>query len=122
MKTRIHDQFIRFRLEEEDVNYLLQTGKISQSLTVGSDRVTFSIRLVSGGECAMLVGSSLEVCLPRQWTEGWGGNEIVGFDFDTCAGQGPALRVVVEKDYPCIHGPGGKSLYGRPARMKTDAS
>jgi len=59
----------------------------------------------------------LVVLLPSEWIEGWASSNEVGFDFDVLDPDQPGLRVVVEKDYPCEHGPDGQSIVPKPKRM-----
>ena len=117
MKTRLHDQFMRFRLDESDVQELCERGSIRQDIIVGAKRLRFAITLTDERPSADLLNQSVEIKLPGTWTNNWSGNEVVGFDFDVSTESGIPLRIVVEKDFPCAHTADGRAVFGRPERM-----
>ncbi|HAY37735.1 MAG: hypothetical protein HOC28_10830 [Bacteroidetes Order II. Incertae sedis bacterium] len=116
MKTRLHDQYMRFRLDQSDVQTLCDTGSVLQCIGVGSSNLSFEIKLTNEKPSAHFVIQCVEVLLPTAWTAGWAGNEVVGFDFDVLTDDGDVLRIVVEKDFPCAHTADGRAVYGKPER------
>ncbi len=95
MKTRLHDQYMRFRLDQSDVQTLCDTGSVLQCIGVGSSNLSFEIKLTNEKPSAHFVIQCVEVLLPTAWTAGWAGNEVVGFDFDVLTDDGDVLRIVV---------------------------
>ena len=117
MKSRIHDQFLRFRLEESDVRDLCRKGQVDQRVLIGQSELKFSILLSEGSPNVEISSTDIMVQLPQSWATNWDSDERVGFDFSVPSPHPDGLRVVVEKDFPCAHTADGRAVYGKPDRM-----
>ena len=59
MKTRIHDQYLRFRLDESDVEALCERGHVEQKIMIGVSAVAFQLSTGSGSPSATLTDGQL---------------------------------------------------------------
>lgn len=48
-------------------------------------------------------GAAVTVTVPRGWVDGWADDQRVGFEVTQDAGEGRTLRIMVEKDFDCLH-------------------
>ncbi|MEM1204172.1 MAG: hypothetical protein AAGN66_13160 [Acidobacteriota bacterium] len=115
MKLRIRGNSLRLRLERAEVATFAADGKISDRIVFGPENA-----LAYGLEAAEVdavsvhrSGDGVFVQVPRALASDWAGGDTVGFDAEIEAGgQGP-LRVLVEKDFACLH--------KRPGEDESDA-
>jgi|Marorgknorr_s2lv_3_1036020.scaffolds.fasta_scaffold03367_4 hypothetical protein len=119
MKVRFTDRFIRCRLSLEDVLSLEMNSNIALVLPFLAQ--SFSISLSSMEDISKANvrqnNAHLQIDIPREWTRDWANNDRVGFDFMAESSSGQPLRIVIEKDFPCEHGPDSKSTAGIPTKM-----
>ncbi len=115
MKVRFVDNFVRFRLSREDVEQLVQDG--STSLDIGNG-LRFSL-MVDPSACSVNHNNgSLSVLFPAEWIKNWDRNETVGFDFELKLNEIQFIRIVIEKDFPCVHDEDGNPIAPRPVKMQ----
>ena len=118
MKVRLHHQYIRFRLEEVEVEQLCSGQPISTKIQLGVAAIIFELALFEGPNPALTMHEGeIHVQIPRGWTTGWKESDTVGFEFEYQEAGTLPLVVVVEKDYPCEHTSEGKAVFGRTLKM-----
>ncbi len=95
--------------------------KSSIALVLPFEAQAFSITLSSVDDHSKArvnqTNAHLQIDIPREWILNWANNDVVGFDFTAGSSDSRPLRVVIEKDFPCEHGPDGKSVTGLPTKM-----
>ena len=105
MKLRIRGDSIRLRLTQGDVATLVAQGTVSEDMRM-SPEATFEYRLTAdrnvAGARVSLTDRVLEVRLPRAQVEHWADSNEVGIEALQPNGNGEGLRVLVEKDFPCL--------------------
>ncbi|NQV73426.1 hypothetical protein HQ496_09895 [bacterium] len=118
MKVRLHHQYIRFRLEETEVEQLSWGDPISTRIQLGPASIYFELTMLEGPNPALsFQEGATRVQIPSSWTTGWNQSDTVGFEFEFQSDGAPPLAVVIEKDYPCAHTAEGKAVFGRPLKM-----
>ena len=105
MKLRIQDDSLRLRLSRGDLRTLDETGAVEATMHVAPGavlRYIFRAAEVShlGAE---VEGATVTVSVPREWVDGWEEDAHVGFEGTQDAGDGRTLRLLVEKDFDCLH-------------------
>lgn len=110
MKLRFHDNSLRLRLSQSEVARLKHDGRIEDTIAFGPHQaLTYSIEAVPVTQ----VGASFEdgrvrVVAPSSVVHAWIDGDEVGIE-----GAGPTLRVLIEKDFQCIH-PSSEDADGFP--------
>ena len=105
MKLRIRGDSIRLRLTQGDLATLVAQGTVSEDMRM-SPETTFQYRLSADRDATVpgvsMSGRMLEVRLPRAQVEHWANSNDVGIEALQPNGNGEGLRVLVEKDFPCL--------------------
>jgi hypothetical protein len=98
MKLRLHGDSLRLRLSQSDVEALKKNGQVEEEILFASGRMlVYSVE--SGAAIgAQLDGSHIRVTLPSLTVAQWIGSDQVGIE-----GMSGPLRVIVEKDFQCLH-------------------
>ena len=98
MKLRLHGDSLRLRLSQSDVEKLEKNGHVEDEIPFASGRMlVFSLE--SGAAIgAQLDGSHIRITLPSLEVAKWAGSDQVGIE-----GTSGPLRVIVEKDFQCLH-------------------
>ncbi|MDA0874175.1 MAG: hypothetical protein O3C45_03845 [Bacteroidetes bacterium] len=102
MKVRLSEDMVRFRLERDEVEALAAGRPVLLRVLPTNEALVLHLQAVQDPGATAESGSGFRIGIPASWLEGWPDSEVVGFDFDLPSG----LRVVVEKDFPCVHGEG----------------
>jgi hypothetical protein len=117
MKLRLHSNSVRLRLSQSEVDQLGETGRVEESIEFAPDRALhYSIESAEiPAPSAALDGGSIRVRLPRTDVKQWIETDQTGIE----ATQGP-LRLLVEKDFKCIHrdGPEDADSFPNPLAVK----
>jgi hypothetical protein len=102
VKLRIQDNSLRFRLTQREVVRLRENGRVEAEVSFAPDRVlsyaVYSTAAVEG-IAVDYSGDCVRVFLPRPCVVAWAGSDQVSIE-----GHGQ-VRVLVEKDFQCLHGP-----------------
>jgi len=100
MKLRLHTNSLRLRLSQAEVTELRESGRVESNTQFPSEQaLCYSVECVEISEPeAKLEGNSIRVKLPRTEVKQWIETDQAGIE----AQQGP-LRLVVEKDFKCLH-------------------
>ena len=118
MKLRIKGNTIRLRLTEPEVGVLASEGAVEER-TVFPNGSTLVYRLVSDSAAresgAGFKDGVIIVWLPTAAVGRWARGTVVGLEFVSPLKDGGELRVLVEKDFACLHsGSGGREVGAYP--------
>jgi hypothetical protein len=100
MKVRFHSNSLRVRLSQSEVARLSETGRVEEKITFAPGQ-TLAYSVESGGVDsirATFEGSAIRVILPDHAARKW-----IGSDDEGIENAGATLRVLIEKDYQCLH-------------------
>jgi len=100
MKLRMHSNSVRLRLSQAEVAALGESGRVEESVQFGPDgALRYSVECAEiPRPSASMEGGFIRVKLPRGDVKHWIETDQTGIE----ATQGP-LRLLVEKDFKCIH-------------------
>ena len=107
MKLRLHQNSARLRLDQNDVARLQAKGRVEGETRFGpASRLTYAVEVVPQVEevSVRLEADGFVVLVPEALAQEWIETDRVGFACEHSAGEGASLRVVVEKDFACLHG------------------
>jgi len=102
VKLRIQDNSLRFRLTQREVMGLKEAGQVEAEVRFTADRALhYSVTSRQGLEEIEVeyAADCVRVLLPAPCVLAWAESDEV-----TIAGHG-RVRVLVEKDFQCLHGP-----------------
>jgi hypothetical protein len=106
MKLRIHGNSIRFRIGQSEVTKLLSEGRLAETVQLTSSD-SFAYVLETSSQCkevrAWRSDFKIGVSLPEQLARSWGTSSQVGIEQTQPIGETGFLRIVVEKDFACLH-------------------
>jgi len=106
MKLRIYGNSVRLRLTQSEVRSVQLGQAVEGRTNLFPDALVY--RIESRRHCettsASFVRGKLCVTLPRVVAEEWAGSDTVGIDAQLPASSGQPLRLLIEKDFHCLHG------------------
>jgi hypothetical protein len=108
MKMRIQANAIRFRLNRKEVADLAEAGQAQESVEFGpavGQRLVYALEVDPelSSVTADYQEGKITVRLPRWQTREWLETERIGVDGEMTLGNGRSLRILVEKDFQCLH-------------------
>jgi uncharacterized protein DUF7009 len=100
MKLRLNSNSVRLRLSQSEVDALGERGRVEERIQFAPDReLLYSVECADTPEpSAAMEGTAIRVKLPRTEVKHWIETDQTGIE----ASQG-SLRLVIEKDFKCIH-------------------
>ncbi len=105
MKLRLYRNSIRFRLSPGEVEQLHQRGSLSESISI-TPNVDFVYGLHSRPIAAAKVtfdSKTLAVELPQTAVAHWAAGSDVEITAEQDVGGGRRLKILIEKDFECLH-------------------
>lgn len=109
MKLRIQDNSIRFRLTRSEVEKLVTEGRVENTIrfTQAPDSaLTYAVE--TSDWCAdtqvQSASNGIRITLPRSLAQTWAKTDQVSIERLQPVGTDSALRILVEKDFQCLHG------------------
>jgi len=106
MKLRIRGNSIRLRIQRQELETLCTQGALLEELRLGpGNDATFRYALERHDGASVQVTFKqglLRVSLPVDWIAELANTERTGWDSEVDTGEGNSVRVMVEKDFPCI--------------------
>jgi hypothetical protein len=112
LKLRIQGNSLRFRLARTEVACLHDNGQVEYSIGFpGGRKLRYSVT-ASRSAAAVSVnydGDSLDVLLPAAVATAWAESDDI-----TIEGSDSGLRILIEKDFQCIHKPEDRDPDGYP--------
>lgn len=106
MKLRIQGNSVRIRLTQSEVARVGEGKAVEQSTAFASGAVLVSqVRVSSRRErvSAIFAEGRIAIVLPVEQARQWATSDEVGIEAIQNAGDGQALRILVEKDFECLH-------------------
>jgi hypothetical protein len=102
MKLRLHDGSLRLRLSQSEITRLHDTGKVESAIAFGLGKeLRYSIE---NGEIAAPIAtfsdSQIRVIVPTSLAMEWIESDQTGIETN-----GDALKLLIEKDFQCLHRP-----------------
>jgi hypothetical protein len=121
MKVRIQANSIRVRLTQSEVRRIAGGSSVEQTTTF-SPLAKLCSRVESSSQVekpiATFENQYLTLSLPSNEARHWAESEEVGIETDQPVGDGTSLRIIIEKDFECLH-PRGEEIadaFPRPVR------
>lgn len=106
MKLRIHNNSIRLRLTQTEVDIVSQGQDVRQSLNFGDSMPAFIYALqASAAVESMKVqyqNNEIRIFIPEKQAVQWASTDQVGIE-GTMLNSGSQLYILVEKDFQCLH-------------------
>ena len=108
MKMRIQANTIRFRLNRKEVAELAEVGQAQESVEFGpavGQRFVYALEVDPelSSVWADYQEGKITVRLPRWQASEWFETERIGIDGEQTLGNGRSLRILIEKDFQCLH-------------------
>lgn len=103
---------LRLRLTRSEVAALAEHGLVREGVEFADGReLVYELRGDGDGPriAAMLEDRAIRVSVPREMVAGWAASESVGME-----GDDGALRILIEKDFQCMHGEQDPDAYEGP--------
>jgi len=117
MKLRLSSSNIRIRLEADEVLDLESGGEVVLAFPLLTEQLTIRLFTAMEGPMIHAQRGEWQVVLPVDWVNGWMASDRVGFGTQVKTADGGAMRLVVEKDFPCRHDASGAPPIPSPDRM-----
>jgi hypothetical protein len=110
MKLRFHNDSLRLRVSQAEMTRLAETGRVEDTLTFAPGR-TLSYSLETGGALAAAFdGQRISIVIPAAAAKHWMESDEAGIE-----GFSGPLKVLVEKDFRCLHsGEGDGDAFPNP--------
>jgi hypothetical protein len=113
MKMRIQGNAIRFRLNRKEVAELAVAGQILEFIEftpVSDQRLVYAIEVDAelSAVAADYQEGKITVRLPKAEAREWLETERIGLHGEQTLGSGRMLRILIEKDFQCLHTGNGR--------------
>lgn len=107
MKLRILGNTLRMRLSQSEIAILDDVGTIKQQTDfgLGSDLLSYSIEMDESIEepKASFEKNHIKIGLPRNLGNEWIQSDKTGIENREYTIQGEGLKLLIEKDFQCLH-------------------
>lgn len=107
MKVRLLGNSIRFRLKKSEVTLFKKEGAIKQMTQFGiepGDILSFVIRKNASEEFKLKYrDGTVTVDIPEAVCCEWTDTNLVGFEEEIDTGKGQVIKILIEKDFQCLH-------------------
>lgn len=108
MKLRLHNNSIRFRLTQGEVGRLRDGGRLQETVRFGvqpDECLLYALEPAAAESQlrASMKGGAIVVHLPASLVRSWADGAQVGIEAEQPAGPESALRILIEKDFKCLH-------------------
>ena len=109
MKLRIQGDAVRLRLNRTEVAHFAATGQMEETVQFAPDTV-FRYTLEAGPDsnalCVLYGDGALRIVVPKSAARHWVTSDQVGISGEQPMAAGTSLKILVEKDFQCLHGEG----------------
>ena len=111
MKLRIHADSLRLRLSQSEVAEIAHAGKLEDSISFsGGQRLIYALEAAEIPSMeAKFVDGRMHISIPAETMRKWASSDEVGIE-----GATPTLRVLIEKDFQCLHTEGERDTDAFP--------
>ena len=121
MKLRFHSNSLRLRLSRSDIARLADTGVVEEIVTFAPEEIlAYSIEFGVGDEiAASFENGRIRIVLPASLAKRWASSDETGLE-----GSSGSLRVLIEKDFECLHRDSAEDAdsFPNPGRILTSDS
>ncbi len=100
MKLRLHAGSLRLRLSQSEVARLDEVGRVEDSVefSPGSE-LTYALEAGNmPSVCVTFENANIKVVVPKQITKQWIESDQIGI-----AASSGSLKLLIEKDFQCLH-------------------
>jgi len=108
MKLRMQSNSIRLRLKRTEVENLVKTGRVEESIVFGGEDKALGYALESSVTVsalrATLDENKILVQVPAERVEQWASGDEVGIEEFLPTHGRERLHVLIEKDFACLNG------------------
>lgn len=105
MKLRIRGNSLRIRVVRAELDVLREQGAVSDAIVFPDGRrLSYGLQ-VSQGETALAArfeGDAIVIAIPSALAGRWYGEREVGLEGEQTLPDGQILRLLIEKDFPCL--------------------
>lgn len=125
MKLRIQGDSVRLRLSRSEVEVFAAVGRVADAVHFGSRHtLTYVLKIdLCDAMHADFGDGTLTVFVPQTWAQTWASSDRVGFEESQAMDEGRTLRLLVEKDFDCLHKrPDEDDLFAHPLADPTASS
>ncbi|HEY3738431.1 MAG TPA: hypothetical protein VGL53_01240 [Bryobacteraceae bacterium] len=106
MKIRLFGDSIRLRLNQAEVESLAAGGAVEMVIPFPGEAFACTVQPSGNSIEVRHSGGRLSILIPQAQTTAWAASAEVGMYADQQPSSGGAvLRVLIEKDYRCVHNP-----------------
>ncbi|MDP9172832.1 MAG: hypothetical protein M3O30_03075 [Planctomycetota bacterium] len=125
MKIRLYQDSLRLRLSPDEVRQLDQTGNLHQTTHFGVGvELTCKLQMTAAAKeiHATLHNNTIVIDLPRTLADNWAKGDQVGLTISQPAGDGRWLKILIEKDFECLHPQANEpnaSFYPNPRKLSS---
>lgn len=106
MKLRIHDDSIRLRLTQTEVDAISQGQEVRHCLNFGGSMPVFLYTLQASAAVermkAEYQNNEIRILIPEKQAVQWASSDQVGIE-EILLNSGGQLHILVEKDFQCLH-------------------
>lgn len=107
MKIRIKGNSVRYRLTQNEVKTLGETGFLSEETCFGpgeAQKFVYTLQTKDNitGLQATFDGRKITLFIPSAAATSWYGEERVGFENELEVAPGISLHLLLEKDFACL--------------------
>lgn len=121
MKLRIRGDSLRLRVVRSELEALQRSGRTSDRIQFPDERaLTYSIEVAADAAAisAHFLQDEIVVRIPSSQASKWFDEREVGLESHIEATNGASLRVLIEKDFPCLEvrpGEDDSEAFARPS-------
>lgn len=105
MKIRLFGDSIRVRLNQAEVESLAAGGAVEMVIPFPGEAFACTVQPSGSSIEVRHAGGRLSILVPLAQTKAWAASTEEGMYADQHAGAGATVRVLIEKDYRCVHRP-----------------
>ena len=105
MKLRCTQNSVRLRVRKSDLQTLIQTGQVEETVQFGPKNLfRFILKIDSSSNAvhATFDDRGIIVFLPKKEAENWAKSSQVGLETTQALSNGAELHLLIEKDFPCV--------------------
>jgi len=106
MKIRIQGNTIRLRLTQPEIVCLGSKGLVEQSTDFDNHSIfkySISFSLSANEPEAGFSNGHINITIPEYTRKSWIDTNKTGIENEEYTNQGPGLKILVEKDFQCLH-------------------
>lgn len=111
MKLRFHDNSLRLRLTQPEVERLKRSGMVEDTVTFAPGQaLRYSIQTAPSAHLSADFGDGfIRIRVPSAQAQNWIDSDQTGIQH-----SGPTLHILIEKDFQCLHQPPEAGAFPNP--------